>query len=65
MTAGGESGNDISVLYQNLAVVKIALDTHDDRSANEFKNSSSNKSIAAEDLYSLRISWDVLWLISY
>ena len=56
MTAGGEGGNDISGLYRNPAAVKIVLDTHDARSANEFKSSSSKNSIAAEGLYSLRIS---------
>ena len=57
MTAGGESGNDISGLYRNPAVVKIVLDTHDAWSADEFKCSSTKKSIAAEGLYSLRISY--------
>ena len=56
MTTGGEGGNNISGLYRNHAVVKIILDTHDARSANEFESSSSKKSIAAEGLYSLRIS---------
>ena len=56
MTAGGEGGNDISGLYRNPVVVKIVLDSHDARSANEFKSSSSKKSIAVEGFYSLRIS---------